>query len=1596
MKKSRGSHHDARARLAVCTISMLLAGCCWLLVAPVQADEPPVQAAPEKDTAPPAAEENKPAEEAPPKQAEAEGKAPEAPADEAPEEPAKLPRNFLQRLLFGPIFGSDDDEPGMGTKQRPRTDPRAPFNQKLSSLLKRAQTQFKAGEHRQSLETLQRLLEMPEDALWEASPGKLVSVRSAAHKLLAQLPAAELERYRLQFGGAAQRELQQAQADGSMAALAQVATRYFQTEAGFQAANQLATRYLDRGEFGLAAFWLRELLEAGAPVSRDPVWRLKAEYVARKIDSSTLKKLLGGQPAVATQTVVIGGRSVNRDEWLAKLTSTLPWRTPTLQDWPQFFGSARRVGQAAEGEPLLLPRWTYPMTFSLAIHELLQQLIADLRDQDQVPIFTFDPLLVDGKIVFRSLRGVKVVSAATGRLMWETADEPAVEDVLAAGGSAGAGSEDFTRLGAMFAQAAMLQQELEEVPVSDNPLTHLLFRNSNHGLLSSDGKRLFVIEDLSVMTNLQPGQYWGEDLPDQDALGRPLGINRLTAYDLQTGRSLWETGGPSLNDPFELPLAGSFFFGAPVVDGGDLFVVAEKDGVLRLHALDAVTGKPRWSQIIANAQARISMDVGRQWLSAPVAVGDGVIVCPTTIGWLVAIDRSTHGILWAYRYQDFNAEDNSEPQDEALQPAELNERWAAAPPVIVDDRVVFTPPEESRIICLSLSDGREIWSQQRNSALFLAGIFNGQVVTVGPDYIAATSLKDEQPRKVLKFRSAEARPAGRGVAVQDRYYLPLTTGELLTVNLKTWKLEESSYLPTADKPELKQFGNLAMYHGMLLSLSPHGLVAFEPKLSIVSELQQQLAQDPQSAPAAVRQAELQLLNHQYEAARAALQPVQESQLTGDLRRRYRVTIVTVLSALVRQDLAARDAEFEELAKLAGQPSELQALERLRAERLLYRRDYLGVLKVYTRFAHDFGSELVSPGDSAAWQVRGDQWAAGKVVELFKLVPADSRPGLDQFVEQAATVVAKGSPEDQKQFLHLHRGHPASAAIGRQLVEAYVAAGNWQVAENLLLDLQLDPAQRVWSLERLARLWQQAGLVPDAAHYYQVLERDHAAAVWDDTRTVGQLIQERRTAGSLPTPLNQPLCDWHNRDLETMRSGSNFDGGGLVKDFNLHGAGLPFFRQHRLQFVVNEPRFEVIDAATEKRLWSLPVRTAHDAGATMAQIEVTGHQIVLFEGGAVSGLSPTERRVLWTHVVDNPAEEDLGGDLEQGQTPAPVRSLGGSTSLFGLEASLGDDWSTFASQGSPRLANQRYVSYVVRRQLVTLDANTGAVLWRRDGLPAGARLLGGPQVLYLWNPAADQVTAYSSADGSELKVPKLSGLCKKSIASVGDDFITLDRSTRIIARNTQTIRLQRFDPVAQAARWSIELPRKVQATPLSGNRLALIDPQGQIQLCDLRTGALRACGVLPKSALRANTQIYVIPTYDQLLVVAHQDARFQNDRYGETFPSIRVAGMIYAFDLLAGKEQWKQEIYGLHLILERLDHSPIVLLLARTFEQNGSNWKLALKAIDRQHGQFVHDSENQVQSSFHQLSVNMQEEFVELRTYNDRLRLFPKSKQGTTP
>ena len=160
-----------------------------------------------------------------------------------------------------------------------------------------------------------------------------------------------------------------------------------------------------------------------------------------------------------------------------------------------------------------------------------------------------------------------------------------------------------------------------------------------------------------------------------------------------------------------------------------------------------------------------------------------------------------------------------------------------------------------------------------------------------------------------------------------------------------------------------------------------------------------------------------------------------------------------------------------MSKLAELPAELQAREMLRAERLVHRQDYLGAFAVYSQFARDYPAELVTPKETVAWHVRGDHWAAGRIEELFKTAPANVKEQLEQTLAQAVSEVLAQDRPRQEQFLTLYGFHSAANEVRQKLAATLAEARDWQAAENLLLDLQSDPAQVVKATERLARLWQ---------------------------------------------------------------------------------------------------------------------------------------------------------------------------------------------------------------------------------------------------------------------------------------------------------------------------------------------------------------------------------------------------------------------------------------------------------------------------------------------------------------------------------------------
>ncbi|HID24296.1 MAG TPA: hypothetical protein EYP14_18100, partial [Planctomycetaceae bacterium] len=173
-----------------------------------------------------------------------------------------LKQLFGGRRAIGKPGGAKDhgDDVRPDGSERDSVDYRAPHDKTASGRLRRAGSLIERQKWRDAYRLLQTLLARPEDSLFFSDQGQWRSVRLEALRLLQSFPQEAQRWLRDAHEAGGRRALAEAERSGRLGPLAEVALRYFNTSAGRTAADQLATRHLDRGEFVAAAFWFERLL----------------------------------------------------------------------------------------------------------------------------------------------------------------------------------------------------------------------------------------------------------------------------------------------------------------------------------------------------------------------------------------------------------------------------------------------------------------------------------------------------------------------------------------------------------------------------------------------------------------------------------------------------------------------------------------------------------------------------------------------------------------------------------------------------------------------------------------------------------------------------------------------------------------------------------------------------------------------------------------------------------------------------------------------------------------------------------------------------------------------------------------------------------------------------------------------------------------------------------------------------------------------------------------------------------------------------------------------------------------------------------------
>ena len=668
------------------------------------------------------------------------------------------------------------------------------------------------GRFSEAVQHLGMILEHPRDYFYNISGNNtsFAGIKKYTLDLIGEMAKTAdggREAYELQFGTTARRLLENALQEGDFSEILNISRRYFHTQAGYEATYLVGVALFDRGEPLAAALKFRELqawpqawksLEPGLSLA-EACCRLQCGDRAEA--SEVLKELLRRDPDFlqARRPSGILGLEPSKaphslEELLARLEAELPeaaaFRTANLDNWLMPGGNPSRNGEADGGAPLLRRIWSIPHTDKPLVAACLEWADQECR-RSKVPVLpSLQPIVVGDRVFMRNIDTLTAVDFGSGKRLWEAPVDPTT------------------------AGDAKLSIPQRAQNAADASLRMWLDRT--YGTISSDGTHVFAIEDLVIDPN--PGlPQVGQRLAVFPAMGMggrigPFGqvettsdANRLVAYDAETGKIAWHVGGTE--EPLHLPLAGTFFLGPPVPCDNRIYVVGEREGEILVFALKAATGELLWQQPLVTVGVEGGYGLLRKMAGLSPSTADGILICPTNAGAVVAVDASTHALRWGYLY----SQANDPRQYMHLNAAHIMRvrtqnqlAWADPNPVIADKRVLITPPDSNEIHCLDLVDGTLRWKVPSEREFFIAAVSEGNVLLVGMNGFRALRLEDGKPAwngKTLPLPAGSV-AGGRGFISNGRYVLPLTCGAVFCFDAATGENAETVFSPTAHSREI--------------------------------------------------------------------------------------------------------------------------------------------------------------------------------------------------------------------------------------------------------------------------------------------------------------------------------------------------------------------------------------------------------------------------------------------------------------------------------------------------------------------------------------------------------------------------------------------------------------------------------------------------------------------------------------------------------------------------------------------------------------------------------------------------------------------------
>lgn len=648
----------------------------------------------------------------------------------------------------------------------------------------------------------------PADRTTNKSFGRMV------FETLQGLPSKARESYILQYETQAKRLLEESVRQGSFEGLQRVARNYFPTGAGAAATFLIGMNQFEQGDWEAALLTFRRLEEDRhhSLSSYEPLFSLSLATCQLRLGRNddargTLERFLKRFPE---PSILLAGKEPwtpkTADEMLAKLgQSVTASETVAPSDWLERTGWFLTRGTTTQNSetradlPLLELLWAVPALSQPLFSSQTNMLRNMVLRAKETYIPAVQPLLVRNHLLMRGLGEITAVDMETGKRVWSAA-EP-----------------EYRLPFSIQSPFRLSLRQLGSFPQYHRFVLRIFFwhdRIANQ--MSSDGSRIFTVEGLDVF----PANYnqWGGGRRNVQIGNKNLEDprmqpgNTLAARDVKTGKVLWMVGkfpyaqkvfdqfereiqtekvekekkekeknekkgsddsnqddqdhSSQSDSPFseeELFFGETWFLGAPLPVKGKLYVIGENAGVLRLLILDAATGGLIAQQPLLQPPTSFEVDWLRRYYGLTPSASDGLILCPTGLGMVVALDADTATPTWCFSYSTPTEEDPNDRNrfqnnryfhygtsgsNEEIERMFSKTGWQVPGVMIDDGRVLIAPPDVPSLYCLDLPTGKLLWRQddfKREHALYVACIRNGTAYVVTPKSMVALSMDNGEP-----------------------------------------------------------------------------------------------------------------------------------------------------------------------------------------------------------------------------------------------------------------------------------------------------------------------------------------------------------------------------------------------------------------------------------------------------------------------------------------------------------------------------------------------------------------------------------------------------------------------------------------------------------------------------------------------------------------------------------------------------------------------------------------------------------------------------------------------------------------------------------